>query len=51
MIKVRVTNLFSGYPNQTGLVSLKSWQSDSFWVPVEMRGKEMMFARKFLIEA
>lgn len=49
-MKVRVTNLFSGYPNETGIVSVKSWQGDSFWVPVEIRGKSMMFARRSLVE-
>jgi hypothetical protein len=48
MIKVRVTNLFSGYPNETGLVSYNDWSGDSFWVALEMRGKAMMMARRDL---
>lgn len=48
MLKVIVINEHSDRLNDTGYVIPSHWDSDSFWVPVLMSGKQYMFARRNL---
>lgn len=48
MVRVRVTNKFSNFANEAGVVSASDWAKDSFWVSVSMRGHVVTMARNYL---